>query len=140
MILINTFFFGKSIFSKNLELRAIFLIYFYLEENMDKNLNNVTESCGIAPDGVSYYDPGNDPNFVFVQDPNFEIVTLYDVEGNIANMNSWFECAHYVNGGWSSAQILNYQGDRLLFISILVAAIVTSVYYVLDLRKKYAEK
>jgi|DEB0MinimDraft_4_1074332.scaffolds.fasta_scaffold02025_4 hypothetical protein len=140
MILINTFFFGKSIFSKNLELTAIFLIYFYLEENMDENLNNVTESCGIAPDGVSYYDPGNDPNFVFVQDPNFEIVTLYDVEGNIANMNSWFECAHYVNGGWSSAQILNYQGDRLLFISILVAAIVTSVYYVLDLRKKYAEK
>ena len=107
---------------------------------MDENLNNVTESCGIAPDGVSYYDPGNDPKFVFVQDPNFEIVTLYDVEGNIANMNSWFECAHYVNGGWSSAQILNYQGDRLLFISILVAAIVTSVYYVLDLRKKYAEK
>jgi hypothetical protein len=140
MILINTFFFGKSIFSKNLELTAIFLIYFYLEENMDENLNNVIESCGIAPDGVSYYDPGNDPNFVFVQDPNFEIVTLYDVEGNIANMNSWFECAHYVNGGWSSAQILNYQGDRLLFISILVAAIVTSVYYVLDLRKKYAEK
>ena len=34
---------------------------------MDENLNNVTESCGIAPDGVSYYDPGNDPNFVFVQ-------------------------------------------------------------------------
>ena len=43
---------------------------------MDENLNNVTESCGIAPDGVSYYDPGNDPNFVFVQDPNLEIVTL----------------------------------------------------------------
>ena len=107
---------------------------------MDENLSNVTESCGIAPDGISYFDPGNDPNFVFSQDPNFEIVTLYDAEGNIANMNSWFECAHYVNGGWSNAQVLNYQGDKVLFISILVAAIVTSVYYVLDLRKKYSEK
>lgn len=107
---------------------------------MDENLSNVTESCGIAPDGISYFDPGNDPNFVFTQDPSFEIVTLYDVEGNIANMNSWFECAHYVNGGWSNAQVLNYQGDKVLFISILVAAAVTSIYYVLDFRKKYAKK
>ena len=107
---------------------------------MDENLSNVIESCGIAPDGISYFDPGNDPNFVFTQDPSFEIVTLYDVEGNIANMNSWFECAHYVNGGWSSSQILNYQGHRLLFISILVAAAVTSIYYVLDFRRKYAKK
>ena len=107
---------------------------------MDENLSNVIESCGIAPDGISYFDPGNDPNFVFTQDPSFEIVTLYDVEGNIANMNSWFECAHYVNGGWSNAQVLNYQGDKVLFISILVAAAVTSIYYVLDFRKKYAKK
>ena len=107
---------------------------------MDENLSNVTESCGIAPDGISYFDPGNDPNFVFTQDPNFEIVTLYDVEGNIANMNSWFECAHYVNGGWSNAQVLNYQGDKVLFITILVAAAVTSIYYVLDFRKKYGKK
>lgn len=107
---------------------------------MDENLSNVIESCGIAPDGISYFDPGNDPNFVFTQDPSFEIVTLYDVEGNIANMNSWFECAHYVNGGWSNAQVLNYQGDKVLFISILVAAAVTSIYYVLDFRRKYAKK
>jgi hypothetical protein len=107
---------------------------------MDQNLNNVKDSCGIAPDGISYIDPGNDPNFVFTQDPNFEIVTLYDVEGNIANVNSWFECAHYVNGGWSSAQILNYQGDKVLFISMLVTAVVSSIYYVLDIRKRYAKK
>ncbi|MDB4249779.1 hypothetical protein N9851_01620 [Acidimicrobiia bacterium] len=107
---------------------------------MDKNLNNVVDSCGIAPDGISYFDPGNDPNFVFTQDPKFEIVTLYDVEGNIANMNSWFECAHYVNGGWSSAQILNYQGDKVLFISILIAAAVSSIYYFLDIRRNYVKK
>ncbi|MDA9593402.1 hypothetical protein N9R67_00965 [Candidatus Actinomarina sp.] len=107
---------------------------------MGENLNNVKDSCGIAPDSISYVDPGNDPNFVFTRDPNFEIVTLYDVEGNIANVNSWFECAHYVNGGWSSAQILNYQGDKVLFISMLVTAVISSIYYVLDIRKKYAKK
>ena len=107
---------------------------------MEQNLINVENSCGVAPEGISYFDPGNDPNFVFTNDPTFETVTLYDIEGNVANMNSWFECAHYVNGGWSSAQILNYQGDKVLFISMLVTAVVSSIYYVLDIRKKYAKK
>lgn len=107
---------------------------------MDENLNSITDSCGIAPDGISYFDPGNDPDFVFTPDPSFEIVTLYDLDGNIANMNSWFECAHYVNGGWSGAQILNYQGDKFLFVSILVTALLSTIYYVLDIRKKYADK
>ena len=107
---------------------------------MEKNLDDVMDSCGIAPEGISYFDPGNDPNFVFKKDPTFEIVTLYDVDGNIANMNSWFECAHYVNGGWSSAQILNYQGDKVLFISILIAAAVSSIFYFLDIRRNYVKK
>ena len=107
---------------------------------MNKNLNSVTDSCGIAPDGVSYFDPGNDPNFVFSQDPNFEIVTLYDADGNIANMNSWFECAHYVNGGWSSAQIMNYQGEKYLFFSLLALAAISSIFYFLDIEKKYVKK
>ena len=33
---------------------------------------------------------------------NFQTIVLYDIEGNIINVNSWFECAHYVNGGWSN--------------------------------------
>ena len=28
------------------------------------------------------------------------------VDGNIVNVNSWIECAHYVNGGWDN---INYQ-------------------------------
>ena len=35
-----------------------------MEENLDKNLNNVVDSCGMAPEGISYIDPGNNPNFV----------------------------------------------------------------------------
>ena len=34
-------------------------------------------------------------------DINFNKLTLFDIEGNVIEVNSWFECAHYVNGGWS---------------------------------------
>ena len=108
--------------------------------NMNENINNVENSCGLAPDGISYFDPGNDPNFVFTKDPTFEIVTLYDVEGNIANMNSWFECAHYVNGGWSSAQMVNFPGDQFLFFSLLGISLLSTIFYFLDSRKKNAHK
>lgn len=107
---------------------------------MEENLINVESNCGIAPEGISYFDPGNDPNFVFVNDPSFIKVTLYDSEGNIANMNSWFECAHYVNGGWSNAQILNYQGDRTIFLFAALFAIISSIYYFSDFRKRYVKK
>lgn len=139
-IILNTDLFGKSIFSKNKKLTVILLIYFYLREIMNTNQNNIEESCGLAPDGFSYFDPGNDPNFVFQADTNFEVVTLYDIEGNIANMNSWFECAHYVNGGWSSAQIMNYQGEKYLFFSLLTLAAISSILYFLDTKKRYVKK
>ena len=107
---------------------------------MNTNQNNIEESCGFAPDGISYFNPGNDPNFVFQVDANFEVVTLYDIEGKIVNVNSWFECAHYVNGGWSSAQIMNYQGEKYLFFSLLALAAISSIFYFLDIEKKYVKK
>ena len=99
---------------------------------MNELISKVENSCGVAPEGVLYFDPGNDPNFVFTNDPTFETVTLYDIEGNVANMNSWFECAHYVNGGWSNAQIINFQGYKFLFLSLLVVASVTSILYFMN--------
>jgi len=43
---------------------------------------------------------GNDPNFVFVNDVNFPTIILFNEQGSIVNVNSWIECANYVNGGW----------------------------------------
>jgi hypothetical protein len=43
---------------------------------------------------------GNDPNFVFVNDVSFPTVVLYNDQGSVINVNSWLECANYVNGGW----------------------------------------
>ena len=51
---------------------------------------------------------------LFENDPNFNVIRLFDIEGNIINVNSWFECANYVYGGWS----INYNafsGDLFFF-------------------------
>ena len=40
---------------------------------------------------------GNNPNFVFENDPNFETLQLFDFDGNVVNVNS-IECANYING------------------------------------------
>ena len=57
-------------------------------------------------------------------DPNFTTLRLFDVEGNIINVNSWIECAHYVNGGWGltfqdgiSGELL-YLGLRYLYFKL----------------------
>lgn len=107
---------------------------------MEENLTLIENNCGIAPERIVYVDPGNDPNFVFTNDPNFETVALYDIEGNIINVNSWFECAHYVSGGWSSTQLTNFQGDRFLFFSIFSFVIVVSLFYFSNFKQKYANK
>ena len=74
---------------------------------MKNILFDIEKNCGENIDNIQYSDPGNDPNFVFENDPLFQTLTLYDPEGNIINVNSWFECAHYVNGGWSSVNVGN---------------------------------
>ena len=46
---------------------------------MEQNLIKVENSCGVAPEGISYFDPGNDPNFVFANDiPKLEYLTALD--------------------------------------------------------------
>ena len=53
--------------------------------------------------GVYYNDNAASPTingYLFQNDPSFSTLRLFDIEGNIINVNSWIECAHYVNGGW----------------------------------------
>jgi hypothetical protein len=102
---------------------------------MNNNIKNIENNCGLQPLGVEVIDPGNDPSFVFKNDPNFEILTLFDLDGNKVGVNSWTECAHYVNGGWSSVQVVNFQGDKLLFIGVLLISIFSSIYYFLKNKK-----
>ena len=81
---------------------------------METILEIIEQNCGNQPENQEFFIVGNDPNFVFENDPNFETLRLFDVEGNIINVNSWFECANYVNGGWS-INYNSFSGDLFFF-------------------------
>ena len=92
----------------------------------------IIEQCGIKPTNVELIIVGNVPNFVFTNDPNFQTVVLYDIEGNVINVNSWLECANYVNGGWVNNLDVFINEERILFFTILLlttVGIVLKRYY-----------
>ena len=93
---------------------------------------DIEKNCGENIDNIQYSDPGNDPNFVFENDPLFIAIRLFDADGNIINVNSWIECAHYVNGGWSQD---NFEvGGDILFLSITI--FLFAGYFIFRLIKK----
>ena len=55
---------------------------------MEENLKSIESQCGTSPVDVSFKEIGSDPNYVFLNDPNFATVVLYDQDGNIINVNS----------------------------------------------------
>jgi hypothetical protein len=86
------------------------LIIYLIMSSMIKNI------CGSSD--LVLPDIGTDPNYVFSNDPLFETIVLYDPQGNIINVNSWIECAHYVNGGWSN-NITTTGGEELILYGIV---------------------
>lgn len=77
--------------------------------------------CGDRPENFVVPDIGNDPNFVFESDPTFDVRILYDIEGNVINVNSWLECYWYVKGGWSNSlyNAINYE-QNLFFVLLII--------------------
>jgi len=85
--------------------------------------------CGEYPENHITPDIGNDPNYVFVNDPGYEQVRLFDQDGNTVLVNSFIECEHYVNGTWNF-----YPGkDEIIFITnvniFLFACLFLTVMY-----------
>ncbi len=99
---------------------------------MEINLEIIEDNCGNKPENQEFFIVGNDPNFVFENDPNFQTLRLFDVEGNIINVNSWFECANYVHGGWS-IDYNSFSGD--LFFLTLVGSLM-GLYLVVKYLKR----
>ena len=64
---------------------------------------------------------GNDPNFVFVNDVNFPTVVLYNDQGSVINVNSWLECANYVNGGWTN-YFSDFFNGEIIYFSLVSAS------------------
>ena len=95
--------------------------------------------CGVKPEGIEYFDPGNNPNFVFENDPSFQVLKLYDVDGNVINVNSWFECAHYVTGGWTTNQLLMSSSLKYLSFTLFLASVALTVLVILKKRNVLKE-
>ena len=70
-------------------------------------MEELTNICGIQPEGFVKIDISSDPNFVFNNDPNFMAKQLFDGEGNTVFVNSYLECQHYVLGGWNYTPLKN---------------------------------
>ena len=88
--------------------------------------------CGESDLKPDFEAIGNNPNFVFENDPNFESLRLFDFDGNVVNVNSWLECANYVNGGWVNNLDVFINEERILFFTILLlttVGIVLKRYY-----------
>ena len=105
---------------------------------MEEKIKVIEENCGIKPIGEEFIERiGNDPNFVFQNDPNFETLRLFDVDNNVVNVNSWIECAHYVSGGWGRNSTATFSGD-LIYLFIVVG--ITITYSVIRLYLKKLSK
>ena len=83
---------------------------------MHKRIQRICGESEIIPDFDAI---GNNPNFVFTNDPNFDSLTLFNENGNTVMVNSWLECANYVNGGWSIENLNSYNGELIIFIITL---------------------
>ncbi|GIR20652.1 hypothetical protein CM15mP35_09130 [bacterium] len=75
----------------------IILLIFGFIDNEEKLLNY---SCGEKPIDFVEIDISNNPNYVFENDPLYNLVKLYDEKENTVLVNSYRECKHYVEGGW----------------------------------------
>ena len=89
--------------------------------------------CGESDLKPDFEAIGTNPNFVFENDPNFESIRLFDFDGNIVNVNSWLECANYVNGGWTNNISDFTNGEQILFFFFCL-----TVAFVTFIQRKYS--
>ena len=84
-------------------------------------MSEIEEICGNYPEGFEKLDISSDPNYVFVNDPNYSTKQLFDAEGNKVFVNSFIECEHYVSGGWGFSPLKTqeiFSQDLVLYFVI----------------------
>lgn len=96
-------------------------------------MSNVEAICGEYPPNFEKADIASDPNYVFVNDPNYSGRQLFDSEGSSVIVNSFVECEHYVAGGWGFTPIQSLETTLHNYLFIFVAILV-GVRFIL---KKY---
>ena len=102
---------------------------------MDKEITEICGNSDVTPDFEMI---GNDPTFIFTPDPSFNVIALFDSAGNTINVNSWLECANYVNGGWSTSisAFSNYEEHLFLILSIVSISLIAYEKFFLKRRNQ----
>ncbi len=100
---------------------------------MDKEITNICGNSEIIPDFEMI---GNDPTFIFTPDPSFNVIALFDSAGNTINVNSWLECANYVNGGWSTSISAFSNYEEYLFSILSIVSISLIAYEIFFLKRR----
>lgn len=101
---------------------------------MDTNIFTICGESEIIPD---FEKIKSDPNFIFEADPNYSPITLFNESGSAVTVNSWVECANYVNGGWLSNVVNFVNHEKTLFY---VLAISSTLLIASDVYKKIKEQ
>ena len=105
----------KSIYIAILFALAVYAYQSFFSVGDEFITTTVEDLCGEYP--LNYVSPeiGNDPNYVFISDPNFESKRLQDEVGNVVFVNSFIECEHYVLGGWSFISNIKFTSNDRSF-------------------------
>jgi len=85
--------------------------------------------CGPIPEN---YSPVNtkDNNFIFLNDPNFDPLNLFDFFGRVVTVNSFQECAHYVSGGWEPSKVTIFDIIiPIIFVLTVIFLIIISIRF-----------
>jgi len=101
---------------------------------MDTNIFTICGESEIIPD---FEKIKSDPSFVFEADPNYLPITLFNESGSAITVNSWIECANYVNGGWLSGVTNFVNHEKTLFYLLVVSSI---LLFASDIYKKIKEQ
>lgn len=98
---------------------------------------NLNSQCGKNLTGAEEANVVDSENYVFLNDPSFDTLTLYDSDGNVVNVNSWQECMHYTNGGWdiSPPETFDYS---ILYLLLIIFSLFLTFFYLI--KKKNISK
>lgn len=91
--------------------------------------------CGEYPPSFQKQTFKSDQNFVFENDPSFNVVIVYDKEENTAYVNSFVECEHYVSGGWDQIPSIVREESLHTSFSLIIVGILL-IRYIFRLRIK----
>ena len=92
---------------------------------------NILAICGESDKVFDFEKIKSDPNFVFEADSNFTPITLFNESGSAVTVNSWIECANYVNGGWVTnfTNLINYEKNLFYVLAITSIFLIASNIY-----------